>query len=185
MPKQPVFHDLILFSISDFVIESFVVQHLKLRSKIDGLWSVRYVLILNHWNSQPILRNNNKVGKNRRGEKVRNIFFFLTSVLVSASGFNESFQNWTRNRCQLIRDLNLMTWLHRYGTQNICVLVPNINLISLQESFTFFFIFNKLFSTAQNNTVVVKSLPSKQTTVRLTPLPSLNNSAAHREPYKE
>lgn len=76
-----------------------------------------------------------------------------------------------------------MTWLHRYGTQNICVLVPKINLISLQESFTFFFIFNKLFSTAQNNTVVVKSLPSKQTTVRLILLPSLNNSAARRERY--
>lgn len=54
-----------------------------------------------------------------------------------------------------------MTWLHRYGTQNICVLVPNINLISLQESFTFFFIFNKLFLTTQNNIVVMKLLWSK------------------------
>ena len=61
-----------------------------------------------------------------------------------------------------------MTWLHRYGTQNICVLVPNINLISLQESFKFFFIFNKLFFTAQNNIIVMKLLPSRETTVRLT-----------------
>ena len=92
------------------------------------------------------LKINNKAEK--IGEKRSGTFFFsFTSVLVSANGFNDSFQNWTRNRCQLIRDLNLMTWLYRYGTQNICVLVPNINVISLQESFTFFLIFNKLVFT--------------------------------------
>lgn len=72
---------------------------------------------------------NNKV--ENIGDKRSDTFFFFTTIFISANGFNESFQNWTRNRCLLIRDLNLMTWLHRYGTQNICVLVPNINLISL------------------------------------------------------
>ena len=146
--QQPVFHDLILFTLSYFIRESFVAQHLKLTSKIKGLWSIRYVLVLNHWISQlsQFLKINNKAEK--IGEKRSGTFFFsFTSVLVSANGFNDSFQNWTRNRCQLIRDLNLMTWLYRYGTQNICVLVPNINVISLQESFTFFLIFNKLVFT--------------------------------------
>ena len=146
---------------------TFILQDLKLRPKIERLWSARYVLILYHCQSVN-LENINKVERSRRREKVRSIFFSCINLLVSANGLNESFQSWTRNRCQLIRELGLMTWLHRYGTQNICVLVPNINLISLQESFKFFFIFNKLFFTTQNNIIVMKLLPSRETTVRLT-----------------
>lgn len=75
-----------------------------------------------------------------------------------------------------------MTWLYRYGTQNICVLVPNINLISLQESFTFLLIFNKLFL-ANNITLQLWSCCHLNRTMRGRLSSScLVSPASHREP---